>query len=451
MRKQFFEYLLVAVVFVWIFKPAFLHVITPVFFGNGGFFSFLTALILVWGISFIFWGLISVIRVTTDTLRPLTPFAKKQPTNSIKKSEVAVMVPAHNEELVIEDTLTSLLCLIEAKNIFVVSDGSKDKTVEIAGSYGVNVLELNPGKGKAGALETCLAHFQIAEHYKAVILVDADTRLKHDYLDCALPFFNDPEVVAVAGYAATIWNPEKLSWKQLLFVSHRDRIYFLVQMIVKFGQTWKYTNVTPIVPGFASTYRTSILDKITINPKGLVIEDFNMTFEVHHKGLGTVAHHPSVVAYTQDPDNARDYFRQIKRWHLGFWQTIRLHGFWASKFWAAMILTLIEVVVGSLVFLCLPILLIISFIPPAVFFLSAWPTFMQTHYLLVAFFIGVWLSDYILTIIVALFQKRKEYFLIGLLFPVVRILDAAAFLSAIPKAFLTKSNGQWISPSRRLS
>ncbi len=422
------------------------------YIGSGGFWSFVFAVLLVWGINFILWGLVGLIRIITEFLDQLFFRQKNKGVtkNEVEVGDVAALVPAHNEELVIADTLTALSVLVEPKNIYIVSDGSMDRTGEIARAYGANVLELNPGRGKAGALETCIKHFDIANRYKAIALVDADTRLKPDYLKLALPFFNDPEVVAVAGYASTIWNPEKLTWKQRLFVSHRDRVYFLSQRLVKFGQTWKYTSVTPIVPGFASLYRTTILDKVTMNPPGIVIEDFNMTFEVHHKKLGKIAHHPSIIAYTQDPDNVRDYFRQVKRWHLGFWQTVRFHGFWLSKFWAAMTLTLIEVVSGSLVFLLLPFLIFISLIPE-VAHVSSWPEFLDLKSLISGFLLGVYLSDYLLTIVAAIFQKRPLYLLVGLFFPVVRVLDAWAFLSAIPRAFLVKSNGQWISPTRRTS
>ncbi|HVY35716.1 MAG TPA: glycosyltransferase [Candidatus Paceibacterota bacterium] len=412
----------------------------------------LLAVVLVWGVNFIFWGVIGIIRILSDKILPFFHNNKKSHgnvINKIKRKDVAVMVPAHNEELVIDDTLISLKKIIAPENIFVISDGSNDRTVEIAKKYTNNVLDINPGKGKAGALETGIKHFHIQKNFKALVLVDADTRLKKNYLRKALPSFNDENVVAVAGYASTIWNPKKMSWRQTLFVSHRDRVYFLGQRLVKFGQTWKYTNVTPIVPGFASIYRTSILDKIDINPKGLVIEDFNMTFEVHHKKLGIIAHHPSVIAYTQDPDNADDYFRQIRRWHLGFWQTIKFHGFWPGKFWIAMIPTLIEVTLGSLVFLLTPILLLLSLILPQIFPSTQWPFFLETQYLLVALFVGIWLSDYLLTVIVAIIQRRKEYLVVGLFFPVVRILDSIAFLSGIPRAFFVKSNGRWISPSRR--
>lgn len=426
--------------------------ITQIFLNHAGWWNFLVVIIVVWGFNFTLWGTIGLVRILTEGISHRTISNKKKLPlrNKIKEEDVAIIVPAHNEELVISDTLKSLRLLSPNPQVFVVSDGSKDCTAEIARKYGANVLELDPSRGKAGALEAVIKHFNIDGRYQAIILVDADTRLKPDYLKLALPFFNDLEVVAVAGYASTIWEPKKLSWRQILFILHRDRVYFLNQRLVKFGQTWKYTNVATIIPGFASIYRTSILKHITMDPPGLVIEDFNMTFEVHHKCLGKIAHHPSVVGYTQDPDNIRDYFRQVKRWHLGFWQTIRLHGFWFSKFWVALTLTLVETILGSLTFLLIPILILISLIPPSLFSSLFWPNYCAWFNLVITFFIIIWSTDYLLTIIVAIFQKRKEYLVVGLFFPFVRLLDALAFLLAIPRAFLVKSNGQWVSPKRRL-
>ncbi|HEX5429897.1 MAG TPA: glycosyltransferase family 2 protein [Patescibacteria group bacterium] len=403
-------------------------------------------IVLVWGVNFTFWGLIGLIRLVSDKLHSSKLHWERRTTKgktNIKISDVAIIVPAHNEELVIADTLRSLSNLISVKNIYVVSDGSSDKTVEIVDNFGANVLNLKISHGKAGALEACLKNFNLLQKYKAVLFVDADTRLKSDYLEKALPFFSDPEVISVAGFAKTIWDPKKMSWVQLLFVSYRDRLYFFNQLLVKFGQTWRHTNVTPIIPGFASVYRSSALKQMTLNPAGLVIEDFNMTFEVHHKRLGRIAHHPSVVAFTQDPDNQHDYYRQVKRWDLGLWQTIRLHGIWRSKFWFAMSITLIEVILSSIMFLILPVLLIIFFIPHLIIGVF--------HFWLLALFLGIFISDYSLTFVAAMIQRRPQYIILGFLFPFMHIYDALAFLGAIPKAYLTKSNGQWVSPTRRSS
>lgn len=417
----------------------------------------LVLILIVFGFNFIIWGFIGFLRIIHDF------FSKKRNNSAsidrtpITKEEVAVVIPAHNEEVVIADTLSSILKLVSPHNVFLISDGSVDKTAEIARSFKINVMESMPGSGKAGALEKCIKNFEIDKNFKAVIFLDADTRLKDNYLDAALPFFNDKDIVAVAGYAATIWNPKQMSWKQLLYVSHRDRIYFLTQRFLKFGQTWKHTNVTPIIPGFASIYRTSILSKINMNPKGLVIEDFNMTFEIHHNKLGKIAHHPKVVGYTQDPDNGRDYFKQVKRWQLGFWQTIKLHGFWTSKFWLSLFLQLTEVLLVSFIFILLPLsifilsLLIIvnSYLLPNILSFVINTKFSEFYYLLWVYAIGIFAADYIVTLIVAIAQKRVQYVILGFSFPALRFLDSIAFLVSIPKAFFSTSTGRWVSPTRR--
>src|SRR3972149_5925447 len=193
-------------------------------------------------------------------------------------------------------------------------------------------------------------------------------------------------------------------------------------MVLKFGQPWRYTNVTHIVPGFASMYRTSALEYITMNPPGLVIEDFNMTFEIHHKRLGIVAHDPRVVGFTQDPDNLRDYYRQIKRWHLGFWQTVRFHGLWPGKFWASLSLTLVEAVTSGLFFLGLPLLVLVWFVPgiPGFVTVSIW---LHAHLIAGWLWWGVFVPDYALTIIAAIAQKRPHYLMVGIAFPFIRFFD----------------------------
>ena len=156
------------------------------------------------------------------------------------------------------------------------------------------------------------------------MLLDADTRPNPDYLETGLPLFLDPEVVAVAGRAKSIMTPPAPTVLGRFLVAHRERLYIVVQLLLKYGQAARGANVVSIVPGFASMYRTSALAKIKVLAPGLVIEDFNMTFEIHAKKLGRIAFHPSAaVAYTQDPDNLQDYTRQVRRWILGFWQTVR--------------------------------------------------------------------------------------------------------------------------------
>src|SRR5699024_6610507 len=61
-------------------------------------------------------------------------------------------------------------------------------------------------------------------------------------------------------------------------------------------------------------------------------------------------------AYSQDPFTLKDYYKQVSRWTLGFWQTIRRHRVWPSSFWAALSLYILEVVVVSFVLLLMALL-----------------------------------------------------------------------------------------------
>ena len=139
-----------------------------------------------------------------------------------------------------------------------------------------------------------------------------------------------------------------------LLVGHRMRIYAVGQRVLKFGQTSRRLNATPIVPGFASIYRTAVLPRMDMNPPGLAIEDFNMTFEVYQRRLGKVGFTLGAVAVTQDPDNFRDYIRQTRRWALGLWQTVRRHPPRLNLFTAMLALMLHELITSSLLFLMLP-------------------------------------------------------------------------------------------------
>ena len=264
---------------------------------------------------------------------------------------MAILIAAHNEELVIAETIAAASKLVDLTNIFVVSDGSKDATASIVRAAGANVLELNPNRGKAGALAAGIAEFGLRDRFEVVLLLDADTHLAPDYLQSALPLFDDPEVVAVAGRARTIDDMASSTRLGRFLLAYRERLYLVVQLLVKFGQAAKWANAVTIVPGFASMYRTRALAHIDVVGAGLVIEDFNMTFEVHAKKLGRIEFHPwAAVAYTQDPDNLNEYVKQVRRWILGFWQTVRRHQFRASVFWFALMIFIFELITSSLMF-----------------------------------------------------------------------------------------------------
>jgi cellulose synthase/poly-beta-1,6-N-acetylglucosamine synthase-like glycosyltransferase len=317
----------------------------------------------------------------------------------------------------------------------------------------VNVIETRTNVGKAGALEEAIDRFGLVERFSAVLLLDADTSIQPGYFDAALPHFDDPKVVAVAGAVRTR-HERGLSLIGKVLVCHRQRIYAISQRLLKFGQTWRFTNATHIVPGFASMYRTSVLPSIEMNPPGLVIEDFNMTFEVYQKRLGKVAFSLGAIAVTQDPDNLRDYVRQIKRWGLGLWQTVRRHPPRLSLFSAMLTMLLLELLTSSMFFLVLPLLVLILAVPAVYPEALSWPgltpahDLIATHMSLQVLLLAVTGADLALTCLVALIERKLRFLGLWIFFPFLRVLDAAVALYVFPKAWLS-STGKWISPARR--
>ena len=370
---------------------------------------------------------------------------------SVDVGDVAVLIAAHNERVVIQDSIRSVLRLVPPKNVHVVSDGSSDHTYKLARRAGAKVIRTRKNVGKAGALQEAIERFRLVDRFRVVMLLDADTKVDANYFASALPMFDDARVVAVAGCVQTAWRRRGLSLMGKLLACHRERIYALTQYLLKFGQTWSRFNATHIVPGFASMYRTEVLPHIEMNPPGLVIEDFNMTFEVYQKGLGKVGFTPSAVAVTQDPDNLRDYVRQTRRWALGLWQTVRRHPPRANLFTLMLTLLILELLTSSFLILLVPVILVALTVPQllvAVPGMSGLYAFMAAHFSLGSLMFGVLLPDIVLTCGVALFQRRPRFLLFGAFFLLLRVLDSVLSLQALARAW-SLSTGRWRSPGRR--
>ncbi|OOC55959.1 MULTISPECIES: glycosyltransferase family 2 protein [Nocardiopsis] len=383
------------------------------------------------------------------------PAERPEVTGPAGAASLAVVIPAHDEEPVIGGAIASAMGLFDRWDIYVVSDSSGDSTAAIAAGTGVNVLELLTNRGKAGAIEAVLEEFALTDNYDGVLILDADTELDPGYVEGARRQLADPSVAAVAGFVVSEWKPRQRTFVGRMISAYRDRLYFMLQYLMRFGQTWSRTNTAFIVPGFASVYRSEALREIDVNPRGLVIEDFNMTFEVHHKRLGRVSMNPDTKAYSQDPFTFRDYYRQVSRWTLGFWQTVRRHRVWPSLFWVCLSLYILEVVLVSVVLLATAVvgLFVLAGTVGGEPFLSL-PFFGETFTAVTAFLpllaiaIGLFVPDYMLTCLMAAIRRRPSYLLYGLLFLPIRLVDAYLTLRMIPRAWTTESDGRWSSPDR---
>lgn len=98
-----------------------------------------------------------------------------------------VLIPAHDEEVLLADTLATVGRLERAGgalDVTVVADHCGDETVPVARAAGVRVLDRRTGvRGKGQALAWALAEFgERLDQYDAVVFLDADTRPAVDLL-----------------------------------------------------------------------------------------------------------------------------------------------------------------------------------------------------------------------------------------------------------------------------
>jgi poly-beta-1,6-N-acetyl-D-glucosamine synthase len=380
--------------------------------------------------------------------RPAPDDAAAVPARRLAPRDVAVLIAAHDEEDSLPTCLAALAELVPRDHVFVGSDGSTDGTVELARAWGANVLDIQPNGGKAQALQRTIDHFAICDRFEVVLIADADARPDRHYLDHALGLFDDPEVVAVAGHAIPHWCRHWVPRWSMFFAAYRTRLYRVLQALLRYGQTWGRANVSYIIPGFSSMYRTRVLPHLDLAAPGLAVEDFNMTFAIHHHRLGRIAYTPRALSVSQEAYWFRDYWKQVTRWYLGFWQTVRRHGVWLGGFWLSLGVLILEMLVQSVVFVALPVILIWFASQAGEPLALGLPVMGELQIRAIDVAIGVFVADYAVTAIVAITDRKPILLFYGFGFVVLRWVDSFLFLFTLPRAFLTTSDGRWVSPRR---
>lgn len=366
----------------------------------------------------------------------------------IESHEVAVVIAAHNEELTIGSTIRSLLGTTTEEHIYVGSDGSQDNTVEVVRELGCNVIDIQPNGGKAKALVRIIEDNHLLDRYKAIYLVDADVKVGANMLQHQLRQFDDPTVAAIVGRTEALWPKHYIPQWKYFYTAYRVRLWFILRYCLRYGQTWEYMNASPIIPGGGSLYRTSVLKQIQIDVPGLVIEDFNMTFCVHHQRLGRISFVPNGPRNTdQEPFSLPEYVNQIKRWYLGFFQTVRHHGPWPSWFFITMTSFNLEMVLSSITFLLTPFVLIHLALGSA----AANGSLLQTfEILIVIIVVSFLLVDLLVTAFVAAIKRRPVMLIYGFGFLFLRYVESLVFLYALYLGLFKKpgADGRWVSPKR---
>lgn len=232
-----------------------------------------------------------------------------------RKQMLALLIAAHNEELVIEQTLRSAIRAgMNPSNIYVVDDSSKDATSKIAISIlGADNVVKVWRSGKGLALTKAAKKFKLVDRYSWIHIADADGGFAPDYFKVFRTKLRS-EYAAATGYVCSLPG-DSIS-------QYRVFEYTIGMEIHRRFQAFAHT--VTVIPGPTSCFRSDVFAKVNFANKSLT-EDFDVTLQLHRQKLGKVQFISGAVAYTQDPQNMRDYIKQISRWNRGVAQGMRRH------------------------------------------------------------------------------------------------------------------------------
>ena len=232
------------------------------------------------------------------------------------KALVSVIVPAYNEELVIEGTIRSLLASdYQNYEIIVVDDGSKDRTSEIVrekfGNDDRIYLITTTNIGKAAALNLGLRHARGG----VVIALDADTLFVPQTIGALAHRFYDCQMGAIAGNAK-VGNRINIvtRWQALEYITSQnmDR------------RAFASLNCITVVPGAVGAWRRELLEQVGGFPADTLAEDQDLTLQIRRLGY-KIGYEENAIAWTEAPDSLRTLARQRFRWAYGTLQCMWKH------------------------------------------------------------------------------------------------------------------------------
>jgi cellulose synthase/poly-beta-1,6-N-acetylglucosamine synthase-like glycosyltransferase/peptidoglycan/xylan/chitin deacetylase (PgdA/CDA1 family)/spore germination protein YaaH len=233
------------------------------------------------------------------------------------KTFVSVLIPAFNEERVIERSVSQVLASEDVElEVIVIDDGSKDRTAEtVERAFGkdprVHLIKLENG-GKARALNHGLA---VAKS-DIVVALDADTQFEpRTIVRLARWFATDERLAAVAGNAK-VGNRINIvtKWQALEYITAQN---VERRALARVG-------AMTVVPGAVGAWRKQAILDVGGYPPETLAEDQDLTIAVQRKDWN-VAYDQGAVAWTEAPQSFRQLARQRFRWAFGTIQCVWKH------------------------------------------------------------------------------------------------------------------------------
>ncbi|HLK56119.1 MAG TPA: glycosyltransferase family 2 protein [Chthonomonadaceae bacterium] len=251
-----------------------------------------------------------------------------------------ILIPAHNEELLLADTLRSLTALnypSAAYEVLVIADNCTDRTASIAREHGVCVYERQDltrvGKGYAlndaiqallslsppsadplsgNPLCLCVPSIATGENPDALVFLDADTLVEPNLLQVFAEGLRRGESVQQTRYE--VRNPNA-SWRTRLLAC----ALALIHIAKPLGR--ERLHLSDSLKGNGMCLTPEILIGTPWRGDALA-EDLDYTLRLVRQGV-RVAFRPDAVVYGEMAANARSAATQRRRWEAGRWQLLR--------------------------------------------------------------------------------------------------------------------------------
>jgi cellulose synthase/poly-beta-1,6-N-acetylglucosamine synthase-like glycosyltransferase len=226
---------------------------------------------------------------------------------------VSVLIPAFNEERVIEATVRAVLSSdYRHIEVVVVDDGSSDLTAQIvsqafAQEKRVRVVVQPSNMGKAEALNAAVA----VAGGEYVVVIDADTIPARDFVGRMMERLLQQDVDAVAGNVRAAGRRGLSGACQAIeyVLFHATRLWQ--------GLSGSITTIA----GAAGAMRREALLAIGGYSSETKAEDADLTLRLRQHGF-RVAYLPDAIVYTETPSTWRALFNQRVRWCFGNLQCI---------------------------------------------------------------------------------------------------------------------------------
>lgn len=275
---------------------------------------------------------------------------------------VSILVPAHNEEVTIIDSVQSLLDLdYRLYEIIVIDDGSEDQTSQVLIDH-FHMRKINPpirlklpcqpveavyeapdtrvrltlihkrNGGKGDALNMGIN----ASLYPYFLCIDADSMLQRNSLERIVqPVMEDDGVVAVGGLVRVA---------QCVHMEHGNVVsyhlpwdFLLTMQVMEYDRSFLASRIlldsfngNLIISGAFGLFKKDVVIAVGGYDTSTLGEDMELVVKLHvfcrnNQRKYSIRYEPNAVCWSQAPSSFGDLAKQRRRWHLGLFQSMAKH------------------------------------------------------------------------------------------------------------------------------